>query len=86
MNYYDFYAVTATSVRKRDLAGIPADRITTETRWVNYGRRSYPRRAYVGAVTYVEATDGRAAVDAAEAAARVRFPNATVTSAYHARD
>jgi hypothetical protein len=89
LNTFDFIEIVAASPRKRDLSGA---RFPLETRldgWQRYGSRSYPRYSYRVAAGYVDVA-GHAnlteIVDAAIARAQEQFPNARITTHYHARD
>lgn len=93
MNQFDFYQITARTTRKTDLtkAGIPADKITSNTTFERYGHKSYPRRHYTATLDYVDlhnstATAASAKVDGLIANWQKRLPGATIHARYHARD
>jgi hypothetical protein len=77
MNTFDFWMIDAICDRKTPLkkAGIRPDQIAK--RFVGYtkayGRTRYPRYRYEATVGFVDAPEGRAAIDAAEAKLRERF-------------
>lgn len=94
MDTFDFYAITVSSERKRDLKG--AERIESRRDgWAVYGTwpriRRFPRYYYTANVGFVDVhgvprDELRARVDARIAEAQALFPNARVSAEYHARD
>jgi hypothetical protein len=76
MNTFDFWVIDAICERKTPLkkAGVPLHRIEKKVvGYKAYGRQRYPRYRYQAAVEYVDAPEGRDALNAAEAKLRERF-------------
>ena len=84
----DWQGIRIVHNRKREMikAGIPADRITGRTSWVQYGSRSYPRTRYEAMVEYFRWPIDRQAVDASIDKWKAIIPQATVTTYYHCAD
>ena len=53
----DFYVIVATTTRKREFlkAGVNPDNIKSLVRYINAGRRLFPRKYYETNLDYVEA-------------------------------
>lgn len=93
MNQFDFYQITARTTRKTDLtkAGIPADKITSNTTFEQYGHKRYPRRQYTATLAFVDlhnttAAAASAKVDNLIANWQERLPGVNINAQYHARD
>jgi hypothetical protein len=76
MNTFDFWTIKAICDRKTPMkkAGIDPAKITqVRAGWKQYGRNRYPIYRYEAYVGFVDAPEGREALNAAEAALAPRF-------------
>lgn len=67
MNTFDFWIIRAVASRKASLvaAGVNKESIKqVRVGWANYGRQRYPRYRYEAVLDYVDAPEGRDALNA----------------------
>jgi hypothetical protein len=82
MNAFDFWVIKAVCPRKGPMkkAGIePAGIRSERVGWKVYGRNRYPVRRYEAYVGFVDAPEGREALNAAVEALRPRFEGSGVS-------
>jgi len=90
MNTFDFYTVTATASRVRDLIAAGIDR--AKCRQFNtgkvrvYGARAFPILAWEAKVGYVDVVDANCRQTLEAMKAKYTCAGVTVTSYYNARD
>ena len=66
MNTFDFWIVRAVAARKAQLVAAGVEKGQIEKKrvgWANYGRNRYPRYRYEAVVEYVDAPEGREALN-----------------------